>query len=67
MSLSPLKKADTLNRIGRMFAKRYNIPFLEADFKKKAGFHKSVLLSRDHGLYRQNSCGCSYSRREREK
>lgn len=67
MSLSPLKKANTLNRIGRMFAKRYNIPFLEANFKKKAGFHKSVLLSRNHGLYRQNYCGCSYSLRDRGK
>lgn len=63
MSLSPLKKAPVLNRIGRMFSSRYDIPFLEADFKKKDGFKKSVELSKKHGLYRQNYCGCIYSRR----
>ncbi len=61
MSLSPWKKADVLNRIGRMFAQRYKIDFLEANFKKKDGFRKSVDLSRTHGLYRQNYCGCKYS------
>ncbi len=61
MSLSPWKKADVLNRIGRMFAQRYEIDFLEANFKKKDGFRKSVDLSRTHGLYRQNYCGCKYS------
>ncbi|MBN1222865.1 MAG: epoxyqueuosine reductase QueH [Candidatus Aminicenantes bacterium] len=63
MSLSPLKKATDLNRIGRMFSKRYGIYFLEADFKKKDGFKKSVELSKKHGLYRQNYCGCLYSMR----
>jgi len=67
MSLSPLKKADTINRIGRMFAHRYNVPFLEANFKKKAGFHKSVLMSKEHDLYRQNYCGCVYSMRDRQQ
>jgi predicted adenine nucleotide alpha hydrolase (AANH) superfamily ATPase len=61
MTLSPWKKAAVLNRIGRQFGKRYGIRFLEADFKKKDGFKKSVDLSRDHGLYRQDYCGCAYS------
>lgn len=61
MSLSPWKKADVLNRIGRMFAARRGLAFLEADFKKKDGFRKSVELSRAHGLYRQGYCGCVYS------
>lgn len=61
MSLSPWKKADVLNRIGRMFAHRYRIHFLEANFKKKDGFKKSIELSKQHNLYRQNYCGCIYS------
>jgi predicted adenine nucleotide alpha hydrolase (AANH) superfamily ATPase len=65
MSLSPLKKAATLNRIGRMSARRYKIDFLEADFKKKDGFKKSVELSNQHHLYRQNYCGCAYSMRQK--
>lgn len=63
MSLSPWKKAETLNRIGKMFGRRYKIKFLEADFKKKDGFKKSVELSKSLGLYRQNYCGCIYSKR----
>lgn len=63
MSLSPWKKADVLNRIGRMFASRYKIHFLESNFKKKDGFRKSVELSKQHRLYRQNYCGCLYSMR----
>ncbi|MGB8951111.1 MAG: epoxyqueuosine reductase QueH [Candidatus Aminicenantales bacterium] len=58
MSLSPWKKADVLNRMGKMFARKYHIRFLEANFKKKGGFQKSIELSRCHGLYRQNYCGC---------
>lgn len=63
MSLSPWKKADVLNRIGRQFAVRYGLSFLAADFKKRDGFKRSVELSRAHGLYRQSSCGCVYSQR----
>jgi predicted adenine nucleotide alpha hydrolase (AANH) superfamily ATPase len=61
MSLSPWKKAAVINRIGRQFGKRHGVRFLEADFKKKDGFKKSVDLSRGHGLYRQDYCGCLYS------
>ncbi len=64
MTLSPLKKEKTLNRIGKMFARRYGVDFLEADFKKKDGFKKSVLLSKEYKLYRQNYCGCIWSIRK---
>jgi predicted adenine nucleotide alpha hydrolase (AANH) superfamily ATPase len=63
MSLSPWKKSKVMNRIGRMFAKRYGIDFFEADFKKKDGFKKSVDLSKEHQIYRQDYCGCIYSKR----
>jgi predicted adenine nucleotide alpha hydrolase (AANH) superfamily ATPase len=62
MSLSPWKKAAVMNRIGRQFAARHpGLAFLAADFKKKDGFKKSVDLSKAHGLYRQDYCGCLYS------
>ena len=64
LSLSPWKKADVLNRIGIMFGRRYRIPFLESNFKKKDGFRKSVELSQRHHLYRQNYCGCLYSQKK---
>ncbi len=63
MSLSPWKKADVLNRLGRVYAGLAGLRFLEADFKKKDGFRKSVVMSREAGLYRQNYCGCLASRR----
>jgi len=65
MSLSPWKKADVFNQIGKMFAHRYRINFLEANFKKKDGFYKSIKLSIEHNLYRQNYCGCVYSQQEK--
>jgi predicted adenine nucleotide alpha hydrolase (AANH) superfamily ATPase len=64
MSLSPWKKAAALNRIGKMFGRRHGVEFLESDFKKKDGFRKSVALSKDLNLYRQDYCGCMYSRRD---
>jgi predicted adenine nucleotide alpha hydrolase (AANH) superfamily ATPase len=63
MSLSPWKKSKVMNRIGRMFAKRHGIDFFAADFKKKDGFKKSVDLSKEHRIYRQDYCGCLYSKR----
>lgn len=64
MSVSPRKNAGVLNRIGRRLGRKYGLAFLEADFKKQGGFQKSVELSRRYELYRQNYCGCLYSRRE---
>jgi predicted adenine nucleotide alpha hydrolase (AANH) superfamily ATPase len=67
MSLSPWKKAGVLNRIGRQFGNRFGIDFLEADFKKKDGFRKSIELGKSLGLYRQDYCGCLYSREARDR
>ena len=66
MSVSPWKKADVLNRIGRLTGRKYGLRFLEGDYKKKGGFQKSVEISRRYGLYRQNYCGCVYSLRDRK-
>ncbi len=63
MSLSPWKKSKVMNRMGVMFGKRYGVDFFEADFKKKDGFKKSVDLSKKHKIYRQDYCGCVYSKR----
>lgn len=67
MSLSPWKKSQTLNCLGQELGQKYGINFLAADFKKKDGFPKSVLLSRELGLYRQDYCGCLYSYEERQR
>ncbi|MBN1940337.1 MAG: epoxyqueuosine reductase QueH [Candidatus Aminicenantes bacterium] len=63
MSISPWKDAALLNRIGTRLGRKYGLRFLEADFKKKDGFRKSVEVSRRLGLYRQDYCGCRFSRR----
>ncbi|MEK6726735.1 MAG: epoxyqueuosine reductase QueH [Deltaproteobacteria bacterium] len=62
LSISPHKRADKINEIGLSLAEEYRINYLEADFKKKDGFKRSIVLSREHGLYRQDYCGCVYSR-----
>ncbi|MBM2837429.1 MAG: hypothetical protein HW415_54 [Deltaproteobacteria bacterium] len=62
LSISPHKRADKINEIGLSLAEEYGISYLEADFKKKEGFKRSIVLSREHGLYRQDYCGCVYSR-----
>lgn len=67
MSISPWKSAEVLNRIGRMTGRQIGVAFLEANFKKKDGFRKSVLLSKQFGLYRQNYCGCLYSLRSQKQ
>lgn len=63
MSVSPHKNAQKINEIGRSLAVEYGIGYLEADFKKRDGFKKSIALSKEHGLYRQSYCGCIYSKR----
>lgn len=67
MSLSPWKKSQLLNSLGENLAQKYGVNFLKADFKKKDGFLKSVALSRELGLYRQDYCGCLYSYQERQR
>ncbi len=64
LSISPLKNADLLNRIGKELAEEYHTAYFFSDFKKKGGYQRSIELSREYDLYRQNFCGCIYSKRE---
>ena len=64
LSISPLKNAQKLNEIGIRLAKEYGIAYLKSDFKKKNGYKRSVELSAEHHLYRQDYCGCVFSKRE---
>ena len=66
LSISPLKNAETLNEIGERAAQEYGVRYLNSDFKKKNGYKRSVELSAEYGLYRQDYCGCVFSMRERE-
>lgn len=63
LSISPYKNAKVLNEIGEELGKIYNISYLYADFKKKNGYKRSIELSRIYNLYRQDYCGCEYSKR----
>ena len=69
LSVSPHKNAAKLNEIGLRLAQEYGIPYLVSDFKKKGGYLKSIELSAEYHLYRQDYCGCVYSKaaRKREK
>lgn len=64
LSISPLKNAQALNEIGQELAAVYEVPYLPSDFKKRGGYQRSIELSREYELYRQNFCGCVYSMRE---
>lgn len=63
LSISPMKDAAALNAIGERIAAEYGLSWLPGDFKKKGGYMRSTELSREYGLYRQDYCGCVYSRR----
>ena len=65
LTISPLKNARKLNEIGQALAGEYGIKWLPSDFKKKEGYRRSVELSGQYGLYRQDYCGCAFSRRDR--
>lgn len=64
LSISPLKDAEKLNEIGKRLSDEYGVAYLYSDFKKKNGYKRSIELSREYKLYRQNFCGCVFSRRE---
>ena len=66
LSVSPHKNAENINRIGRAAAEAAGVNYLMADFKKKNGYLRSLQLSKEYGLYRQDYCGCRYSRAESE-
>ncbi len=63
LTISPLKDAERLNQIGEEAGDFYGVRFLNSDFKKKNGYKRSTELSKEHNLYRQDYCGCVYSRR----
>ena len=63
LSISPYKNAKVLNEIGEELAKIYEVKYLYADFKKKNGYKRSIELSKEYNLYRQDYCGCKYSKR----
>ena len=64
LSISPLKDANKLNEIGKKLSDEYAISYLYSDFKKKNGYKRSIELSKEYKLYRQNFCGCVFSKRE---
>lgn len=67
LSISPLKNAQKINEIGEALEKELGVRHLPSDFKKKNGYKRSTELSREYELYRQNYCGCVFSKNEREK
>lgn len=67
LSISPMKNAAKLNEIGLRLEQEYGVKYLLSDFKKKNGYKRSVELSGEYGMYRQDYCGCVFSMRERER
>ncbi len=67
LSISPLKNSAKLNEIGLKLAEEYGVQYLTSDFKKKNGYKRSVELSAEYGLYRQDYCGCEFSMRQRQE
>jgi predicted adenine nucleotide alpha hydrolase (AANH) superfamily ATPase len=66
LSISPHKNAKKLNEIGESLGSKHGVKYLYSDFKKKNGYKRSIELSREYNLYRQDYCGCIFSKNERE-
>lgn len=66
LTVSPYKNAKWVNEIGMNLSKEYHVSFLPSDFKKEQGYYKSIQFSNRYHLYRQDYCGCIYSKKERE-
>ena len=62
LSVSPHKNSQILNRIGEEMGEKYGVRHLPADFKKREGYKRSIELSKQYDLYRQNYCGCEFSK-----
>lgn len=62
LTISPMKNAQIINKIGENISNKYGIDWLPSDFKKKEGYKKSIELSKKYNLYRQDYCGCEYSK-----
>ena len=67
LSISPYKNAEWLNEIGQRLAEEYELTYLVSDFKKRNGYRRSIELSREYQLYRQDYCGCIFSKEARER
>ena len=67
LTISPLKNAQKINEIGAKIEKEAGVKWLPSDFKKREGYKRSIELSREFDLYRQNFCGCIYSKRQSER
>ncbi len=65
LTISPLKNSAKLNEIGQMLGEEYHVTHLPSDFKKRDGYKRSTVLSKEYGLYRQDYCGCVFSKEER--
>ncbi len=64
LSISPYKNSDWLNEIGYMLEDKYQVKYLYSNFKKEEGYKKSIIYSKEYGIYRQDYCGCIYSFKE---
>lgn len=64
LTLSPHKNSKVINEIGSDLEKVYHVPYLYSDFKKREGYKRSIVLSREYNLYRQDYCGCQYSKKD---
>ena len=64
LSLSPYKNSNWINEIGENLKDKYQVEYLYSDFKKKNGYKRSIELSKEYNLYRQNYCGCIYSKKD---
>lgn len=67
LTISPMKNAPLLNQLGEEMGEKYEVAHLPSDFKKKNGYKRSVELSKEYGLYRQDYCGCAFSKAQRER
>ena len=64
LTISPLKNSKVLNMIGKELEEEYDIPYLYSDFKKREGYKRSIILSHEYNLYRQDYCGCKFSKKK---
>lgn len=64
LTISPLKNAQLINLIGQELEKKYDVKYLLSDFKKREGYKRSIVLSAKYNLYRQNYCGCIFSKQQ---
>lgn len=66
LTLSPLKSSKVINEIGKKLEEKYHFPYLYSDFKKREGYKRSIILSKEYNLYRQDYCGCKYSKKRQK-